>query len=103
LGKTGRHDAAGRGCPSRESTPPEHPLAIAELERGWGRRAEQNEYLANAGSQLLGASHQIRDRELANAGKPVEKLIFTETGPLKVLVDGETGKQMRTDSKGELP
>jgi regulator of sirC expression with transglutaminase-like and TPR domain len=79
---------------------PEHPLAITELERAWSRRAEQNEYFANAVSQLLAAGQRIRERELGNAGKPIEKLIFTENGPLNVLVDPKTGKQTSTE---ELP
>jgi hypothetical protein len=72
---------------------PEHSLAITELERTWTRHAEQDGYFANAASQLLAGGQQVRECELANAAEPVEKLILTENGPGKVLIDRETGKQ----------
>ncbi len=66
---------------------PEHPLAILELERAWQRRAELDEYFAHAGHDLLAAVARIDERDRANAGTPLEKLIFTDTGPMTVTVD----------------
>ncbi len=66
---------------------PKHPLAMVELERAWQRRAELDEYFAHAGHDLLAAVARIDERDRANAGKPLEKLIFTDTGLMTVTVD----------------
>jgi len=66
---------------------PEHPLAILELEQAWQRRAELDEYFAHAGHDLLAAVAEIDKRDRASAGKPLEKLIFTDIGPMAVTVD----------------
>jgi hypothetical protein len=41
---------------------------------------------------LLAAGRRIGERELANAGRPIEKLVFRESGPLKALVGRNTDK-----------
>jgi hypothetical protein len=82
----------------------EHPLAITEFERAWARRAEQDGYFTNAKEQLLAAGQQIHKRELANAGKPIEKLVFTANGPVRALVDPKTGTRTKPDLlTGEMP
>lgn len=45
-----------------------------------------------AKSRLLAAGRRIGERELANAGRPIEKLVFRESGPLKALVGRNTDK-----------
>jgi hypothetical protein len=82
----------------------EHPLAITELEQAWARRMEANEYFANARSHLLAAGQRIRERDLASAGKPIEKLIFTENGAIEVRADAKTSERTKPDSlTGEMP
>ncbi len=66
---------------------PKHPLAMVELERAWQHRAELDDYFAHAGHDLLAAVAQIDERDRANQGKPIEKLIFSDSGQMKVTVD----------------
>jgi hypothetical protein len=96
---------ARRGDPARQVADalranlldPEHPLAIAELEHAWVRRAAQDDYFAQAASDLLAAAQRVQERELTTVGKPIEKLVFTENGPVKMLVDPKMGKQTNAD------
>ncbi len=71
---------------------PDCPLAIAQLADAWAARERQDNFYAQAVSDLKQAVRRLREREQAQTAEPIEKLIFTETGPVRILVDPETGE-----------
>ncbi|NOT02189.1 MAG: hypothetical protein HOP29_16390 [Phycisphaerales bacterium] len=72
---------------------PEYPLAIIELERAWLARGKHDPYYADVLEDFDRAVTRINERFLASRGHPVEKLIFDENGPRRVLVNPITGNE----------
>jgi len=87
----GDHDCAVQDSLRANLLFPTAPLAVTELERNWMRRAAADDYFAHVVEHLAEAGSVLTARIDAQRGQPIPKVVYTEQGPVEVLVNSETG------------
>jgi hypothetical protein len=73
---------------------PDSPLAITSLADALQRQAALDSYYQHAYASLHDAAGKIAKRSEEQQGQPVEKVVFTDSGPKKVFIDPKTGREL---------
>jgi len=87
----GDHDRAVQDSLRANLLSPTVPLAVTELMRNWTRRTAADDYFAHVVEHLAEAGSVLTARIEAQQGQPVPKVVFTEQGPVEVLINPMKG------------
>jgi len=95
----GDHDRAVQDSLRANLLFPMAPLAVTELMRNWTHRTADDDYFTHVVEHLADAGSVLTARIDALRGQPVPKIVFTEQGPVEVLVNPGTGLNVPNENE----